>query len=87
MTCLGLRSSQSSSGSGFRWEQKRGTASPPSRTTGNAADRDGTVRIQKFLSRAGVSSRRAAEGLIREGQVRVNGMVVTTLGARVDPDL
>jgi 23S rRNA pseudouridine2605 synthase len=43
------------------------------------------VRIQKLLSRAGVSSRRAAESLMRQGRVRVNGAAVTTLGARVDP--
>ncbi|HEX7051647.1 MAG TPA: pseudouridine synthase [Longimicrobiales bacterium] len=44
------------------------------------------MRLQKFLSRAGVASRRAAEAIIREGRVRVNGRVVTELGAKVDPD-
>jgi len=43
-------------------------------------------RIQKFLSRAGVVSRRAAEDLILEGKVTVNGRVVTELGVKVDPD-
>lgn len=42
-------------------------------------------RLQKFLARAGVASRRASEKLIEEGRVRVNGKVVTTLGTRVDP--
>lgn len=41
-------------------------------------------RLQKILARAGVSSRRAAEQLIREGRVRVNGRVVTELGSRAD---
>ena len=43
------------------------------------------VRLQKFLSQAGVASRRAAEALIVAGRVRVNGVVVTELGTKVDP--
>jgi len=43
------------------------------------------VRLQRFLSQAGVTSRRKAEALIVEGKVRVNGKVVTTLGTKVDP--
>jgi len=43
-------------------------------------------RLQKFLSRAGVASRRAAEELIRAGRVRVKGRVVTEMGTKVDPD-
>jgi pseudouridine synthase len=43
------------------------------------------VRLQKFLSQAGVASRRTAERWIVEGRVRVNGRVVTELGTRVDP--
>ncbi|MGO9393844.1 MAG: pseudouridine synthase [Desulfobaccales bacterium] len=42
-------------------------------------------RLQKFLSRAGVASRRAAEDFIRAGRVRVNGRVVTEMGTKVDP--
>lgn len=43
------------------------------------------VRLQKFLSRAGVASRRVSEKLMMAGRVRVNGEVVTELGSRVDP--
>jgi len=43
-------------------------------------------RLQKILSRAGVASRREAEGLIREGKVRLNGKVVTELGTKADPE-
>ncbi|MBU1919944.1 rRNA pseudouridine synthase [bacterium] len=43
-------------------------------------------RIQKFLARRGICSRRAAEKLIAEGLISVNGAVVTELGSRVDPD-
>lgn len=43
------------------------------------------VRLQKFIADAGITSRRKAEGLILDGKVRVNGMVITTLGSKVDP--
>ena len=43
------------------------------------------MRLQKFLSRAGICSRRKGEELIREGRVTVNGVVVTRLGTKVDP--
>ncbi len=42
-------------------------------------------RLQKFLSRAGVASRRHAEGLITAGRVTVNGQRVTQLGTKVEP--
>ncbi len=43
------------------------------------------VRLQKVLSQAGVASRRAAEKLIIDGRVDVDGRVVTEMGTRVDP--
>src|SRR5438046_2047811 len=42
-------------------------------------------RLQKVVARAGVASRRAAEDLIVKGRVRVNGLIVSTLGTKVDP--
>lgn len=42
-------------------------------------------RLQKVLSRAGVASRRAAEKMITEGRVEVDGELVAELGRRVDP--
>ena len=44
------------------------------------------VRLQKLIAVAGVASRRAAETLMREGRVTVNGTVVSTLGARANPE-
>jgi 23S rRNA pseudouridine2605 synthase len=41
-------------------------------------------RLQKILAHAGVASRRAAEKLIVDGRVRVNGRVVTELGTKAD---
>lgn len=43
------------------------------------------IRLQKILSAAGVASRRAAEKMIVDGRVSVNGQTVTELGARADP--
>ncbi len=43
-------------------------------------------RLQKIISRAGIASRRHAEELILSGQVRVNGVTVTELGAKADPE-
>jgi 23S rRNA pseudouridine2605 synthase len=42
-------------------------------------------RLQKYLARAGVASRRHAEELITAGRVQVNNQTVTELGSRVEP--
>lgn len=44
------------------------------------------MRLQKYLSHAGIASRRAAETMIEEGKVKVNGKVCKELGTQVDPD-
>jgi 23S rRNA pseudouridine2605 synthase len=43
-------------------------------------------RLQKLIARAGIASRRTAEKLIEAGAVRVNGRVVSELGAKADPE-
>ncbi|WP_029114133.1 pseudouridine synthase [Mycobacterium sp. URHB0044] len=50
------------------------------------AEPDEGVRLQKVLSQAGVASRRVAEKMIIDGRVEVDGVIVTELGTRVDPD-
>lgn len=45
------------------------------------------LRLQKFLARSGVASRRGSEDLMTAGRVRVNDEVVTELGARIDPNV
>lgn len=42
------------------------------------------MRLQKYLARSGIASRRASEKLIEEGRVSVNGQVVSVLGSSVD---
>jgi pseudouridine synthase len=43
------------------------------------------MRLQKYLARSGVASRRRAEALIQAGKVQVNGQMVTTMGYQVQP--
>lgn len=44
-----------------------------------------TMRLQKYLSAAGICSRREGEKHIQAGRVAVNGRVVTRLGTQIDP--
>ncbi len=41
-------------------------------------------RLQKIIARAGIASRRAAERMIREGRVSLNGQIITELGTKAD---
>ncbi|MDO5462381.1 MAG: pseudouridine synthase [bacterium] len=43
-----------------------------------------SLRLQNFLAQRGVASRRGAAALIEAGRVKVNGVVVTTPGARIE---
>ncbi|MBC8209325.1 MAG: rRNA pseudouridine synthase [Desulfobulbaceae bacterium] len=43
------------------------------------------IRLQKFLADCGICSRRKAEEYIQNGQVKVDGQVITTMGVTVDP--
>lgn len=43
------------------------------------------VRLQKIIAQAGIASRRAAEKLIAEGRVSVNGTTVREMGTKADP--
>ncbi|MEL7646787.1 MAG: pseudouridine synthase [Sedimentibacter sp.] len=44
-------------------------------------------RLQKYMARCGVASRRKAEELIAGGSVKVNGIVVTELGTKIHPSI
>ena len=47
----------------------------------------GEERLQKYIARCGVTSRRKAEELIINGSVKVNGSIVTELGRKVKTDI
>lgn len=51
----------------------------------NLPDPSAPVRLNRFISQAGVCSRRDADELIQKGLVKVNGEVVTELGKKVLP--
>jgi pseudouridine synthase len=55
------------------------------RSPESEADSLSMIRLQKILSQAGVASRRAAERLMEEGRVSVNGETVRELGTKADP--
>jgi len=42
------------------------------------------IRLQVYLSHAGIASRRAAEDIIAAGRVSVNGVIITTQGTKVE---
>ncbi len=44
------------------------------------------IRLQKYISDCGVTSRRKAEGMITQGRVTVNGEIVMELGTKVDAE-
>ena len=48
-------------------------------------EREGLIRLNKFLRNAGIASRREADQLIELGLVNVNGVVVKELGLKIDP--
>ncbi|HEX8385631.1 MAG TPA: pseudouridine synthase, partial [Rubricoccaceae bacterium] len=50
-----------------------------------AAPADEPVRLNRFLARAGIASRRDADTIITSGRVTVNGAVVTEMGVQVGP--
>jgi 23S rRNA pseudouridine2605 synthase len=69
-----------------RTESISRTPRKPAKSTGENT-MGGPQRLQKLLSRAGISSRRAAEEIIEQGRVSVNGHIMTELGFKADPDV
>ena len=45
------------------------------------------IRLNKLLSMYGIASRRAADDLITQGRVELNGDIVTELGTKANPDV
>lgn len=48
--------------------------------------KEGKIRLNRYLSNAGICSRREADQLIQLGLISVNGKVVEELGMKVGPD-
>lgn len=56
------------------------TENPPAKPV------DEKIRLNKYIADSGVCSRRDADQLIQNGEIRVNGKVVTEMGFRVSPE-
>ena len=57
--------------------------SPPSRPTSGDGSR---LRLNRFLARAGIASRRKCDELIKAGAVQINGETVLTPGGTICPE-
>ena len=56
---------------------------PASQTPGKRPVDDGTTRLNRYIANSGVCSRREADELIANGDISVNGTVITEMGFRV----
>jgi 23S rRNA pseudouridine2605 synthase len=51
-----------------------------------SSPKDDTIRLNRYISNAGIASRRDADELIASGQITVNGKEITEMGYKVKPD-
>lgn len=58
---------------------------PANKPANKVSEDDGLIRLNRYISNAGICSRRKADELITAGVISVNGEVVTSLGTKVDP--
>ena len=65
----------------FRPKGKQTPTKPQHRKTD-----DGSIRLNRYLSMAGICSRREADQLIAAGVVKVNGKTITEMGFKVKPE-
>lgn len=70
---------------GQRDEQEKVFRGPKRKQAENIRELNEAMRLNRFLSVAGISSRREADKLIQAGLVQINGKVVTELGTKVNP--
>jgi 23S rRNA pseudouridine2605 synthase len=66
-------------------DRKEGGRSPKKGPSKKQQGDSGLVRLNKYLSNAGIASRRDADNLILSGVVKVNGVVVNELGVKIKP--
>lgn len=67
-----------------RSSRRRSGPGAKRKASGKSASAEPGIRLQRVLAEAGIASRRRSEDLIVQGEVKVNGRVVTELGTRVD---
>lgn len=62
---------------------RRTRAAQTVRTDGSSGESGSEIRLQVYLARCGLGSRRSCEEYIRHGRITVNGVPVTQLGTKV----
>jgi 23S rRNA pseudouridine2605 synthase len=67
------------------FKTERNTDEKPLRARKKAAEDNGLIRLNRYISNAGICSRRKADELIIAGVISVNGEVVSELGYKIDP--
>lgn len=69
-----------------RKEDKSERVTPATRSRKPASSKeDDLIRLNRYISNAGICSRRKADELIEAGVISVNGVVISELGHKVDP--
>jgi len=70
------------------YRRGKGTANKKKHRAESEIDRsssvEGSIRLNRYIARAGVCSRREADVLIEKGVVKVNGEIETTLGVKIN---
>ncbi|MDF3078142.1 MAG: pseudouridine synthase [Sphingobacteriaceae bacterium] len=70
----------------YAGDRKRTSESKPATPRAKkTSEDDGLIRLNRYISNAGICSRRKADELIEAGVITVNGEVVNELGAKVNP--
>jgi len=69
----------------FPGDRKSKSSSSRGRNTDMQATPKEEIRLNKYLSNAGIGSRREADELISAGMVSVNGTIITELGSKIKP--
>ncbi|MBP7809190.1 MAG: rRNA pseudouridine synthase [Bacteroidia bacterium] len=81
----GEKKSFNNDGEKRRKFKPRGAKKPNHNSDDFLPNPDGLTRLNKYLSNAGICSRREADDLIKAGTVSVNGKVITEMGFKVGP--
>jgi len=68
------------------FKTERSPEDKPLRARKKSAEDAGLIRLNRYISNAGICSRRKADELISAGVISVNGEVVSELGHKIDPN-
>ncbi len=85
----GLKPEKTEGSLGYRPDfvktEYKGPVRRPAKKHSKLEEKDGKIRLNRYISNAGICSRREADSLIESGVIRVNGEIITQLGFRVSP--